>query len=42
MPWSCLVPTPQLLSLCFRAQELQLLKPEHPKACALQQEKPLQ
>ena len=29
---------PQLLSLPSRAQELQLLKPKHPKACARQQE----
>ena len=36
---------PQLLSLCSRAWELQLLhllKPMSPRACALQQEKPLQ
>ena len=33
---------PQLLSLCSRAQELQLLKPACPRARALQQEKPLQ
>ena len=33
---------PQLLSLCFRAQELQILKSTHPTAHALPQEKPLQ
>ena len=32
----------QLLSLQSRAQELQLLKPECPRACARQQEEPLQ
>ena len=32
----------QLLSLCSGALEPQLLKPTHPKACALQQEKPPQ
>ena len=32
----------RLLSLQSRAQELQLLKPECPRACARQQEKPLQ
>ena len=32
----------QLLSLCSRAWELQLLKPTHPRAHALQQEKPPQ
>ena len=30
------------IELCSRAQEPQLLKPPHPRACALQQEKPLQ
>ena len=34
--------TPQLLNLCSRAQELQLLKPEHPRVRASQQEKPPQ
>ena len=29
---------PSLLSLCFGAWELQLLKHEHPKTCALQAE----
>ena len=33
---------PQLLSLCCRAWELQLLKTTHPRADVLQQEKPLQ
>ena len=33
---------PQLLSLCFGAQEPQLLKPMPPKACAPQQEEPPQ
>ena len=32
---------PQLLSLCSRAWELQLLKSTCPRVCALQQEKPL-
>ena len=32
----------QLLSLQSRAQELQLLKPKCPRACARQQEEPLQ
>ena len=31
---------PQLLSLCARAQELQLLKPTCPRAYAVQREKP--
>ena len=31
---------PQLLSLCFRAQELHLLKPEHSGACAPQEKPP--
>ena len=33
---------PQLLSLCYRAQKLQLRKPQYPRAHALQKEKPLQ
>ena len=33
---------PQLLNLCSRGLELQLLKPAPPTACALKQEKPLQ
>ena len=33
---------PQLLSLCSRAREPQLLKSAHPRACVPQQEKPLQ
>ena len=32
---------PQLLSLCPRAWELQLLELTHPRGCALQQEKPV-
>ena len=36
IPWSNKAHVPQLLSLCFRAQELQLLEPTHPRACALQ------
>lgn len=32
---------PQLLSLCFRAHVLQMLKPTHSRACAPQQEKRL-
>ena len=32
----------QLLSLCSRAQEPQLLKPKHSRACVPQQEKPQQ
>ena len=39
MPWSKSTHVPQLQSLCSRAQELQLLKPVHPRARALQQEK---
>ena len=49
-PWSGKIPhateqislCAQLLSLCSRAQEPQLLKSECPGACALQQEKPPQ
>ena len=33
MPWSNLACASQLLSLCSRAQELQLLKPVCPRAC---------
>ena len=33
---------PQLLNLCSRAQELQLLKPSRPRTRSLQQEKPPQ
>ena len=33
---------PQLLSLCSRGWELQLLKPKRPRVHALRQEKPLQ
>ena len=39
---SSLTRVPQLLSLCSGAQGLQLWKPACPRACALQQEKPLQ
>ena len=42
MPWNNLAHASQLLSLCSRAQGPQLLKPMHPRACAPQQEKPLQ
>ena len=35
--WTCV---PQLLSLCCRAREPQLIRPEHPKVLALQQERP--
>ena len=42
MPWINLACVPQLLSLCSRAQESQLLKAVHPRALAHQQEKPLQ
>ena len=42
MPQSNETCAPQLLSLCSGAQEPQLPKPEHPKAHAPQQEKPLQ
>ena len=40
MPWSNSAHGPQLLNLCSRARELQLLKPMCPQAHALQQEKP--
>ena len=39
MPWDNEACAPQLLSLCSRAQEVQLLKPECPRDCA-PQEKP--
>ena len=49
MPWSNEVRAPQLLNLCSRAHEPQLLSPRAttsearvPRACALQQEKPPQ
>ena len=49
MPWSNLPRAPQLLSLCSRAGEPQLLSPHAattearmPRTCALQQEKPPQ
>ena len=49
VPWSNSAHEPQLLSLCSRARELQLLSPRAtttaarvPRACALQREKPLQ
>ena len=42
MPWNSEAHVSQLLSLCSRAQETQLLKPAQPRAYALQQEKPLQ
>ena len=35
MPRSNQAPVPQPMSLCFRAWELQQLKPERPRACAL-------
>ena len=38
-PWDNEACAPQLLSLCSRAQEVPLLKPERPRACA-PQEKP--
>ena len=41
MPWSNQVCEPQLLSLCYRDWNPQLLKPVCPAACA-PQEKPLQ
>ena len=41
VPWTA-KSVPQLLSLCLRARELQLLRPTHPTACARSQEKPLQ
>ena len=34
MPVEQQTPASQLQSLCFRAQELQLLDPGHPRACA--------
>ena len=40
--WSNYAHVQQLLSLRSGARELQLLKPSHPRACAPQQEKPLQ
>ena len=42
MPQSNQAHTPQLLSLCSRAQEPRLLKPMCPRAPPPQQEKPLQ
>ena len=36
--WACV---PQLLSLCARNQEPQLLTPAHPRACDLKQEQKL-
>ena len=42
MPRSNSVRAPQLLSLRFRPREQKLLKPRHPRAHALRQEKPLQ
>ena len=49
MTWSSWAHEPQLLSLCSRALELQLLRPSaattetrEPRVCALQQQKPLQ
>ena len=41
-PWSNKACVPQLLNARPGAQEPQLLKPERPRARALQQEKPLQ
>ena len=41
-PQSTQARAPQLLSLCSRAWEPHLLKPAHPRACALQQGKPTQ
>ena len=40
--WNDYACASQLLSMCFRACEPQLLKPMHPRACAPQQEKPPQ
>ena len=42
--WSIKIPhaSEQLLGLSFKARELQLLKPEHPRTRAPQQEKPAQ
>ena len=42
MPWSDKASVPQPLSLGSRTREQQQLKPTCPRACALQQEKPLQ
>ena len=42
MPRGSYALAPQLLSLCYRAQELQLLKLMCPRAPALKQENPLQ
>ena len=42
MPGSNEAHVPQLLRLCSGAREPQLLKPALLRACALQQEKPLQ
>ena len=42
MPGSNQAYLPQLLSLCSRARELQLLKPDHPRTHTLQQDKPPQ
>jgi len=42
MPHKYWARVPQILSLCSGAQELQLLKPMHPKACAPQQKEPPQ
>ena len=39
MPWSNQAHAPQLLSLCSRAQESQLLEPACPRVRVLQQEK---
>ena len=49
-PWSRKIPCTTTMSLCLRAQELQLVSPRaatteacaHPGVCALQREKPLQ
>ena len=42
MLWSNRACVPQLLILCSRACKLQLLKAMNPRACAVQEEKPLQ
>ena len=42
IPQSNVARVPQLLSLCSRAQEPQLLKPVYPRARVPQQEKTLQ
>ena len=42
MLWGNKAGVPQLLSLCSRAREPQLLKPAHPRARSPQQEKPPQ